>query len=198
MDEFEKAVLLQYEGNNPNSINATIILEKFKESPNAWKECLNRILNTQNEKVNFYCLQVIQEFILHKYLILNQEQKIELRQSLIKFLSIIVQNNTQTFLKNKLAQTIVLLFREEYNGLWTNFFDEMFSYLNKGGLGMMDMFLRIMDTVDECIASKLINRSQIENAKNSDLKNFMRSNANKNLFEAFYSIVNTFHQSQPD
>ena len=71
MDEFEKAILLQFEVNNPNSINATQALEKFKESPNCWKECLNRLFNSQNDRVLFFCLQVIQEFILHRHFFPN-------------------------------------------------------------------------------------------------------------------------------
>ena len=101
-------------------------------------------------------------------------------------------------MKNKFAQTLVILFKEEYSGLWSNFFDEMFVLLQKGGLGMVDMFLRIMDTVDESIASRLINRTMIENAKNSQLKDFMRLRVNKNLFEAFYTIIHSFNQSQPN
>lgn len=97
-----------------------------------------------------------------------------------------------------MAQTIILLFKEEYSSGWTNFFEEILSYLQKGSVGFVDMFLRMMETIDECVVSKVINRTTLDVARNTDIKNFMRQRANNNLFEAFYSIINSFYKVNPE
>jgi hypothetical protein len=57
-------------------------------------------------------------------------------------------------LRPKLAQTLVLLFMQEFPNAWPTFFDELLSMLSSSGYHK-DMFLRVMDTIDEMVVSKV-------------------------------------------
>lgn len=54
--------------------------------------------------------------------------------------------------KNKFAQVLVLLFHLEYPEGWPTFFSELLELLSVGPV-MVDMFLRIIETIDRLVVS---------------------------------------------
>jgi len=80
------------------------------------------------------------------------------------------------YLKNKFAQIIVLLFREDFPHRWPAFFDDLIAAVANDQTGMMtEMFLRIMLAIDEEVVSIEINRTTEEIQKNSVLVRFLLS-----------------------
>lgn len=69
-------------------------------------------------------------------------------------------------IKNKFAQVIVLTFKSEYPDHWPTFFQELFSLLQLGPV-LIDMFLRIMDSIDRLIVNSEVIRSNGEMAQHT-------------------------------
>ena len=71
-----------------------------------------------------------------------------------------------SFLRNKLAQTLVAVLQFEYPGAWPRFFQDLIGAMSLGD-GIVDMFCRILAAVDEDIVSLDIPRSQDESKVNA-------------------------------
>ncbi len=58
-----------------------------------------------------------------------------------------------TFLRNKLAQTLVSVLQQEYPQEWPTFFQDLIRAMLAQGDGLIDMFCRILVSVDEDLVS---------------------------------------------
>lgn len=81
-------------------------------------------------------------------------------------------------LKNKFAHAVALLFRQTYLKSWTTFFSEMLALIaplpqssGKSNMKMVDLFLRILMSIDEEVVNTLTSRtsSKEENTLNINI-----------------------------
>ncbi|KAK5581602.1 hypothetical protein RB653_001639 [Dictyostelium firmibasis] len=196
MDEFEKAIICCFNPHVTEDIKqkALAYTESIKVAPDAWLFCLERLGKTQTVLVKFFCLQVFQEIILHRYETLSKTDRLNLRTGLMNWFRLYLVNNPEeSSIKNKYAQVMVLLFKQEYLENWLTFFDEFLSMLSPNN-SSIDIFLRICKSIDEEVVSFDVHRSPAELAQNTFIKDTMRESAITKIVASWYEIL-VHHQS---
>ena len=96
----------------------------------------------------------------------------------------------------KFAQTLVLFFVEEFPSGWPNFFDELIQLLPRHPMHV-DMFLRILDTIDEMVVSTEFPRTAFEIERNTRLKDALREGPMGSIVTAWFNVLSSCVQSQP-
>ncbi|KAF2069462.1 hypothetical protein CYY_009217 [Polysphondylium violaceum] len=199
MDEFEQAIIYSFDPLVSEDIKqkALAYIDQIKNSPDAWKFCLQRLGQTGNSiHLKFFCFQIFQDLILHKYSTLTAEESNKLKAGLINWLKTHLANGTEDpAIKNKYSQIVALLFKQEYPEQWPSFFDDYLSLLNLGP-SVIDIFLRICKAIDEQVVS-LAYRSSAELAQNTLIKDTMRDHAIEKIVKSWYDILVLFSSSNP-
>lgn len=69
MDDFEKAILCSYDPSIGGALKESAIAfcESVRTSPDAWKFCVEKLFNSNVVQVKFFCLQILQDLILHRH-----------------------------------------------------------------------------------------------------------------------------------
>lgn len=177
------------------------LFEHFKMSPEGWKYCVMKLFESRNEKLLFFYLQIIQETITHKYEGLEDGDKFQLRSAILTFLQqrLCVDQHTP-FILNKFAQLVALLFRADYLTTWTGFFDDLLNLINVcGGQNtlLVDMYLRIMSSIDQEVVSLEVARPKDEFVRNSQIKDRMRDQSLPAIVDSWYSLIVLFAPTNP-
>ena len=92
----------------------------------------------------------------------NEEEKAEVKAALLLWLQRdcgSTKAGLPPFLRNKLAQTLVAVLLFEYPTTWPRFFQDLIAAMKAMGEGLVDMFCRILVSVDEDLVSLDIPRS---------------------------------------
>ncbi|EGG15755.1 armadillo-like helical domain-containing protein [Cavenderia fasciculata] len=200
MDEFETAVTYSFDPLIEEDLKQKALqyTNNVKESPEGWKFCLERLFKTNSVHVKFFCFHVFQDLILHKHASLSEFERTKLKSTLIDWVKIHLTKNTEELaIKNKYAQIVVLLFKQEYPEQWPNFFNEYLSLLQVGGVPAIDIFLRILKAIDEEVVSFNVHRSTTELAQNTQIKDSMREGAIKDIVKSWYDILMVYHKTMP-
>jgi exportin-T len=107
---------------------------------------------------------------------LSTEEKVDLRRALITFLQKVCSSQEQTehFVKNKLGQLFALLFKLDFLTTWPTFIDDLLVAVcnpdpNNNHVAIVDMFLRILHSVDEEVVSLEVTRDKEEQKHNQDI-----------------------------
>eukprot|EP01116_Phalansterium_solitarium_P022835 TRINITY_DN7699_c0_g1_i3.p1 TRINITY_DN7699_c0_g1~~TRINITY_DN7699_c0_g1_i3.p1 ORF type:complete len:352 (+),score=158.80 TRINITY_DN7699_c0_g1_i3:157-1212(+) len=199
-DEFDEAVLCSYNPAVPDALKAKAndYCQRVKEAPEGWRFCLEKFLTTSRVEIKFFCLQVLQDLATNRLEVLSDDDRGQLKVAMFRWLSEHLPKNPESpAIKNKFALVLVLLFKQEFPEKWPSFFTDLFSCLSFG-LPLIDMFLRILKTIDEEVVSREVTRSQTDNARNSLIKDRMRDSCVKQLAATWYSILDTYAQSAPE
>ncbi len=96
----------------------------------------------------------------------------------------------------KYAQSLTLLFVAEFPAGWGTFFEELLQLLPRHPMHV-DMFLRVLDTIDEQVVSTEFPRTPAEIVRNSNLKDAMRASAVPGIVQAWFGILSSCQQSNP-
>lgn len=206
-DDFERAVLVSL---NPTQVSpqtlqgAQALLAQFKASGDAWKLCLQKAFSDCPMQVRFFCFLTLVDLLNHKHGELSAESRAALRQGLLTWLKDHLPAHPQedTSVKNKFVQALVVMFKLEYPEEWPSFFSDLFMLLKStgstpAGLVMVDMFLRIMASIDQLVINSDAVRSSAEIAHASDIKEAMKVHCVNTYVEVCYSIIVTFRTSCP-
>eukprot|EP00741_Cyanophora_paradoxa_P006603 tig00001027_g6388.t1 len=192
MGSLEQAVSLVF---NPTAdpavkAQASAFLDQWKTQPDSWKVCVQQILTsaTAPPQVTFWCMQLIQEVIQQRLAQIDASDRAALRNAFLQYLRDV----------NKFAQCIVLLAKFEYPEEWPSFFHDLLGMAQTGVPALVDMFFRILNTVDDEIASLDFSRPQQELQRNAQIKNAMRHTSVPALVDAWYTILLGTHASAPD
>ncbi|GAM23232.1 hypothetical protein SAMD00019534_064070 [Acytostelium subglobosum LB1] len=199
MDDFETAILYSYDPSISEELKlkALAYTNTVKESPDGWKFCLEKLFQTKSIHVKFFCFHVFQDVILHRYEALTEQDRLSLKSTLITYLKVVLANtNEDTAIKNKYAQIVVLLFKQEYPEQWPQFFNDFLSMLAIGP-NVIDIFLRILKSIDIEVVSFNVHRSTAELAHNTMIKDTMRDGAIKDIVSSWYEILVHYHQTNP-
>eukprot|EP01133_Synstelium_polycarpum_P014604 gene14604-17268_t len=189
MDDFETAVLYSFDPQVSEDIKqkALAYTEGIKSSPDGWRFCLDRLFVTSSIHVKFFCFHVFQDLILHRHAILTEDDRTKLKTTLVNYLKVhLAVANEDSAIKNKYAQIVVLLFKQEYPEQWPSFFNE-FLVLLQLGPPLIDIFLRILRAIDEEVVSFDVHRSTAELAHNTHIVRF----------KSWYNILMVYHTTNP-
>eukprot|EP01113_Clastostelium_recurvatum_P043579 TRINITY_DN7235_c0_g1_i4.p1 TRINITY_DN7235_c0_g1~~TRINITY_DN7235_c0_g1_i4.p1 ORF type:complete len:1068 (-),score=308.25 TRINITY_DN7235_c0_g1_i4:49-3252(-) len=201
MDEFESAVLCSFDPMAAPDIKAkaTQYCTNVHNTPTAWRFCLERFFTTNAVQVKFFCLQVIQDVLLHRYLTFPEPDKLFLRSTLLRWLQewVPAHQPEDSSIRNKYAHTMVMMFRTEYMDSWPGFFHDLLALLPLG-TQVLDVFMRILKALDEEVVAAEMHRSAADMAHNTLLKDRMREADIAKLVECWYQILASgFSDTQP-
>jgi len=148
MDDFEKAVFFSFDQTGAVSAQlkaqATAYCEQAKRSPNICQACFEKFRLSQYAEVQFWCLKTLEEVIQQRYRTLESQERLFIRSSLmLAFCNFnlddpsvtdpaIPMSSRPVFVRNKLAQLIVILVYIEYPAEWPSAFLDMLNALSKG------------------------------------------------------------------
>eukprot|EP01126_Amoeba_proteus_P054254 TRINITY_DN6667_c0_g1_i5.p1 TRINITY_DN6667_c0_g1~~TRINITY_DN6667_c0_g1_i5.p1 ORF type:complete len:980 (-),score=177.52 TRINITY_DN6667_c0_g1_i5:39-2918(-) len=197
MDDLERALTCNLDPETPLDVRskAQFYLDQLKSSPEGWKLCVMKLLQnnrTCNEQTKFFCLQVIQE-VLNRYSGLSTEEKLDLRRALLTYLQKVCNEATSPFVKNKLAQIFSLLFKLDFLTTWPTFIDDLLRAIeSNSNLQIVDMFLRILNSIDQEVVSVEVVRTNEEVVHNQAIKDKMRLEAVPHLVDAWYQLLINF------
>ena len=157
MDDLERAILCELDPTTSEELrnSARSYLEKIKENPDVWKFCFQRLFQQNKPQVHFWCLQTLSNLFKQPdfYTKITTLQQKEVQRAIMNYYANICKENSPTFLKNKLCETLILYFKYQYSeDMWPNFFKDLFSTLNSGVI-YVEMFLRILNNIDELIVT---------------------------------------------
>lgn len=101
------------------------------------------------------------------------------------------------FLKNKVAQVIVALAAHEYPDEWPTFFQDLLGTLGRG-TPAVDLFCRILASVDQDIISLDVPRSAEEAKQSMRFKDSMRERALADVADAWCALLAGYTASSPE
>lgn len=103
----------------------------------------------------------------------------------------------KSFIRNKVAQIVSLAFVVDYPGRWPMFFQDLLRTLNSGQQAV-DMYLRILQAVDQEVVDREIIHSAEESQRNTAIKDAMRETCVAQLADSWLQILTAYESSRPE
>ncbi|GLU14243.1 hypothetical protein SLE2022_308250 [Rubroshorea leprosula] len=209
MDDLEKAILISFDesGTLDSGLKsqAVTFCQQVKENPSICSICIEKLCFCQLFQVQFWCLQTLHEVIKVKYGSMSFEEKIFIRKSVFSMACFerfddkctVRVLESPAFIKNKLAQVFVTLIYFEYPLIWSSVFLDFLPHLSKGAV-VIDMFCRVLNALDDELISMDYPRTQEEVAVAGRVKDAMRLQGIAQIVKAWYDIVSTYKNSDPE
>ncbi|KAH6773370.1 ARM repeat superfamily protein [Perilla frutescens var. frutescens] len=211
MDDLEKAILISFdESGTMNSMlkaQAAAFIQQIKETTSICSICIEKFCFSKLVEVKFWCLQCLHEILRVRYSSMSSEEKDLIRKSVFLMAcgEPVHANDTNSvrifenpaFVKNKLAQVFVTLISFEYPGIWPSVFVDFLPKLSKGA-GVIDMFCRVLNVMDDELISLDYPRSGDDVAMAGRIKDAMRVQCVPQIVRAWYDIVVMYKNSDPD
>eukprot|EP00250_Pteridium_aquilinum_P019445 c24434_g1_i1 orf=571-3564(+) len=211
MDDFEKAIIISFDQSGGVDAQlraqAMAFCQGAKQSPTILQVCLDKFRSTQFAEVQFWCLQTLEELVKVRYRLLDVQEKSFLQSTLLGMLCSygLDEDANQAdlralshpvFVKNKLAQIIVILICIDYPSGWPSVFLDLLGFLAKGP-GVVDMFCRVMNTLDEEVISLDYARTQEEVVVATRIKDAMRQQCVTQIVGSCYNLVLAYKGVRP-
>jgi len=203
-DDTEKAILISFDygGAIDPALKerANAYISSIKQSPICWKVCVERFSASNYVEVKFWCLQTLHEVVRTYYTQLDSNSQGAIKGALLTWLQrdcAVESAPLSSFLRNKLAQTLVSIVQLEYPTVWPSFFRDLIAAAAQGP-GLADMFCRILVSIDEDIISLEIPRSQAESKLSMHVKDSMREQCIGDVAEACYNMAKLYKHSHPE
>lgn len=201
-DDFEKAVLFSFDQTGSISpdlkAQAQSMLSSVVASPDAWQLCLARLESSTYVEVKFWCLQTLHAIAQGPgYAALPQAARDQMKVALVAAGSGPGASRLPPFLRNKVAQTIVAIAATEYPDVWPTFFQDLLGTLGQGRQAV-DLFCRILVSVDEDIISLDVPRSADGAKQSMNFKDAMRDRSLPDIALAWCQLVAAYKDSDPD
>ncbi|KAI7823777.1 armadillo-type protein [Gamsiella multidivaricata] len=219
MDHIEQAVACALSPTADLALKqqATQYCEQVKASPDGWQSCLALYIREPKStpETRLFCLQVVEEVLTARSNTLDESRLNYFRQTFMEYIQREFVNggldNTlssePSYLKNKFAHAVALLFRQTYLKSWTTFFSDMLALITplpqssgKSNMKMVDLFLRILMSIDEEVVNTLTSRisSREENTLNINIKDRMREQDIPTLANAWYELLTEYKERSLD
>ncbi|OAD74660.1 hypothetical protein PHYBLDRAFT_180902 [Phycomyces blakesleeanus NRRL 1555(-)] len=206
MDQIEQAVIYALGPHVEPSLKsqANTYCEQVKNSPDGWQICLQLFMKEPKAvaEARFFCLQVLENTLQNRYEALDASAVEYIQQTMMEYLRReFVENQTagseETFIRNKAAQSLTLLFAHVYPTTWPNFFKDVIG-LAQTPSGTpshekaADFFLRLCVSIDEEIARLDIPRNREEVVRNTNIKDTMRMGDIQLLAASWFELLQEF------
>ena len=142
--------------------------------------------------MNFLLLQTMEAAWKNgAYIQLDAANRTQLRESLLKWLRECPVRQDPTYIRNKMAQIFVVIFELEYPVDWPTFFSDITQYFDQGE-AVVDMFVRILDTIDSMIVDRDVVRNDQQLQLCTQLKDAMREHSLASIVESWMQILTAF------
>ncbi|KAL8466326.1 hypothetical protein ACS0TY_035440 [Phlomoides rotata] len=211
MDGLERAILISFDQSGQfDSLlksQAAEYIKQIKETQSICSICIERLCSSQLVQVQFWCLQCLHEVLQVNYSSMGSEEKSFIRKSVFAMACgepVHANDNnlarlleSPAFVKNKLAQVVVTLIYFEYPLIWPSVFVDLLPKLTKGA-AVIDMFCRVLNVLDDELISLDYPRSGNDVALSGRIKDAMRAQCVPQIVGAWYDIVSTYKNSEPE
>ncbi|XP_022721605.1 exportin-T-like isoform X9 [Durio zibethinus] len=208
MDDVEKAILISFDESgaidSELKSQAVNFCQQIKETPSVCRLCIEKLCFCKLVQVQFWCLQTLHEVLRVKYGSMNLEEKNFIRKSVFSMAclesiddKICTIWESPAFIKNKLAQVLVTLIYFEYPLIWSSVFVDFLPHLSKGTV-VIDIFSRLLNALDDELVSMDYPRTPEELAVAGRVKDAMRQQCVPQIVRAWYDIVSTYRNSDPE
>ncbi|KAL6972647.1 hypothetical protein U1Q18_026822 [Sarracenia purpurea var. burkii] len=209
MDDLEKAILISFdESGTVDSVlksQAVAYCQQIKENPSICSICIEGLRLSKIVQVQFWCLQSLHEVLRARYSSMSPEEKSFIKNSVFSMVCFEASDDENSvrvlegpaFIKNKLAQVLVTLIYIEYPLIWPSVFIDYLPHLSKG-VGVIDMFCRVLNALDDEVISLDYPRSGEEMAVAGRLKDAMRQQCVAQIVRAWYDIISMYRNSDPE
>ncbi|KAL2555026.1 Exportin-T [Forsythia ovata] len=211
MDDLEKAILISFDEcvtvDSVLKLQAVAYIQQIKETPSVCRICVEKLYFCKLAEVHFWCLQCLHEALLLKYPSMTPDEKSFIRKSIFSitcYEAVDVNGNSSVkvldgpaFIKNKLAQVVVILIYLEYPLIWPSVFTDFLPNLSKGAV-VIDMFCRVLNALDDELISFDYPRSGDEVAVAGRIKDAMRAQCVPQIVRASYDIILMYKNSDPE
>lgn len=166
----ERAIICIFDQNaNPQTKQSAMnYVEQLKQRPDIWKLCMDKIFKSSSHHVLFWCFQTLSTYFQNNLKKLTSQEITILKQALLSWIpEVCLKIKLPSHIKNKFAEVITIVFRIEYSeNRWDDFFAKLISIASSGEEAI-DMFLRILITIDEQVVSRYFERTKEELARNT-------------------------------
>ncbi|CAO3620011.1 unnamed protein product [Mucor hiemalis] len=209
MDQIEQAVMYALGPQvNPNlKAQANAYCEQVKNSDDGWQLCVQLFMKEPKAlpEARFFSLQVLENTLRTRYENLDSAAVEYIQQTMMEYLRREFVDNTtigseESFIRNKAAQSLTLLFIHVYPTVWPSFFKDMIA-VAKTPSGTpshekaADFFLRLCISIDEEIARMDIPRTREEVIRNTNIKDTMRLGDIQLLASFWFDLLQEFRSA---
>ncbi|CAG8540097.1 13108_t:CDS:10 [Ambispora gerdemannii] len=218
MEQIEKAVAFALDPSAESSLKAQAMsfCEQVKSAPDGWQLCLSLFVRSPKStpEARIFTLQVLDDVLQNRIASLNASEILYIKNTLMDFVKreyVVGDGNDgecssePNYLKNKFAHTLTLLFVQIYTTSWREFFDELLGLLRSTNSGVgqinvrtVDIFLRILLSIDEEVASLVVPRGKEENNRNTEIKDTMRTGDVQKITPTLYDILIDYRRQGQD
>ncbi|KAK3738804.1 hypothetical protein RRG08_035683 [Elysia crispata] len=181
---------------------AAQFVERLKQSTDGWKICAEGFTSGvyhQNDHVKFFCLQVCEHYTKSGYRHASVEDTSAMKSFILTCIG--MESNeasrSKSFIRNKLAQVASLVYVSDFPQRWPQFFHDLMACLTSGPLAV-DMYLRILLSVQQEVVDRDISQSPEEAQRNTLLKDAMREMCVSELADSWHQIMTSYETSHPD
>ncbi|KAI9245963.1 armadillo-type protein [Sporodiniella umbellata] len=205
MEQIEQAVMYALGPQvDPNlKAQANAYCESIKSSPDGWQLCLELFMKEPKSlpEARFFALQVLENTLQNNFDSLDGNAVEYIRSNMMQYLGReFVENvnasNEESFIRNKAAQSITLLFLHVYPTVWPDFFKDMIQLAKAPSGGShekaADFFVRLCISIDEEIARMDIPRTREEVVRNTHIKDTMRLGDVQRLASFWFDLLQEF------
>ncbi|GAB6029893.1 hypothetical protein CHUAL_005594 [Chamberlinius hualienensis] len=175
--------------------------ESLKAREDGWRLCITTLLSDdlQSDYDQFFCFQVLEYFVKSHYANCDNSQQQFLRQFYCFWIQKRVSsgNRGSSFLCNKVAQVLSLIFLVDYPHRWETFFDDFIKMLNLGPVAV-DMYLRLLKAINSEVVDREIAPSTQEAQRNTMIKDTLREKCVFDLVSSWLQILITYETTSPE
>lgn len=209
MDDLEKAILIMFDESGTVDLElkqkAKEYCDKIKEEPAICRICVERICFSNLVQVQFWCLQTLHEVFRVGYSSMSLDERYFIRKAVFSIAcyegfddnSVVRVLEGPAFIKNKLAQVLVTLIYFEYPLIWSSVFVDFLPHLSKG-VAVIDMFCRILNSLDDELICLDYPRTPEEMAVAGRVKDAMRQQCVPQIVRAWYDIISMYRNSDQE
>ncbi|KAI8842130.1 armadillo-type protein [Chytridium lagenaria] len=206
MEDLERAILVLFNSpsaSTPIALEANAYFERVKADPNGWQLGLALFVSIprRDPTVRVSALNIIEDIVKSKHHAIDPSQLIYLRQTLWSWTQSALDNTDPPYVRKKLVQILVTIFRFQYPETWPTFFDDILALL-KDNVGTprsditLDFFLTVCESIHEQVVIKDGIRADRDNMRNTAIKDKMRERAVGQLRDAWFSLLNHYWKNR--
>ncbi|ELU12326.1 hypothetical protein CAPTEDRAFT_150306 [Capitella teleta] len=176
--------------------------EQLKSTTDGWKLCASALTSNAydgQDHIKFFCFKVIEEYLKTSYVNSSAEGHTEMKAFLRTFMDIQLQRGRPeaSFLRNKAAQVLALVFIVDYPSRWESFLTDILALLSYG-VTLADLYLRTLMAIDSEVVDREIIHTVEECERNTQIKDHMRLQCVPAMVESWFHIVTTYEASNTE
>ncbi|KAG9296389.1 hypothetical protein G9A89_014981 [Geosiphon pyriformis] len=218
MDQVEKAVAFALDPSMDSSLKSQAIdfCEQVRLASDGWQLCLALFVRfpKSTPEARMFALQVLEDVLQNRFNSLQAAEAHYIRTTLMDFVKseYVIGNGEEgefstepPYLKNKFAHSLTLLFLQLYTSSWRGFFDEFLLFLRTNTTGTkktnaraIDLFLRVLTSIDEEVANIVVPRGKDENNRNTIIKDTMRIDDVQKITSILYELLKDYSETNKE